>query len=164
MAVSRCGAWRGQSCPGRGFMTAEFWGEVLLSGRKAISGTHVFGSKSFLCQSGVFWGDVPWSPSEAMIECFLKELKKDWIGHFRRRRIDVYGIWCDCFNFFHFKEILILNFMSYSVILHWSFVFVISDLSLRARWNARTESVPLQYFAEISFHFHGQRKTCHAHK
>lgn len=51
---------------------------------------------------------------------------------------------CDCFNFSHFKKILILNVIL-SVTLEWSFIFiVISDLSLRAHYNANHQIAPSQ--------------------
>lgn len=34
-----------------------------------------FSSKSFLCQSAIFWGGMPQPPSVSMMECFLKKLR-----------------------------------------------------------------------------------------
>lgn len=69
--------------------------------------------------------------------------------------MDVYRVQCDWFFFFHFKKSLSNTkfYIILGITLKLSFIFiVISDLSLRAHYNASTKTVPRQHLAKISFH------------
>lgn len=71
---------------------------------------------------------------------------------------------CDCFNFSHFKKILILNVIL-SVTLEWSFIFiVISDLSLRAHCNANHQIAPSQQLLRYLFIFMTREKYARSQK